>query len=571
VTAQRLAVLVTAALLGMSAVAHAQSADLHELQWYIHIDMITGTEPLSFWEGFIDEATAESEILLKGNQGSTSFTDTACCSELTKASAGTYGTTGDGLDTPTSSQIPSMRSAIQGGDPGGSVAFLVRDIALCGTSSTATGCGVRPSCNSNANDDPDLWLMLGVDGMQDDDDDFIPEGIGGMAQSLSHERGHNSCLSHVSGDSCQLMAPFGDGGCLSATECTDIQEGRTTTSHGDPCDCLTGGGGVEADGVTCTEGATVGICSGGVCSTSGGQVQLLVAAAPEDNEISAPLDETTDDLLRLSDVSGGGPDIADFADSIQGLAYDADRDVLWGVLDNGANDQIVQIDPGTGSVDSVLATLTGHPNVIALAFHPGPTSAGSDDHLLANSAEAEANCDLVLSPPDFCSGDLIEIDPVTGDFFKVGDLAFSFVGGLRGMAYDSDNDILYGTAFAGGGLWKFTDLSCNTTLCSCAGSCNLAEEAAVDLLPRVVSGLAYSAHSNRLYVLGSQAGPRLLYNTVDADTLTTTTLVSIADHTVGGAAAVPLPEPSGAAGWVAGIATLAGLARRRRTRGRERR
>ena len=560
--------LVAAALLGVASPAAAQTSDVHELRWYVHVDMVTGSEPLSFWQGFIDQATADSEVLLKGNQGSDSFVDVACCTELTVQSVGTFGSAGDGLDTPTSSQFAAMRSAIGGGDPGGSVAFMVREIDLCGGSGSAIGCAQTPSCDTDANDDPDLAMMISVEAMQDDDDDFIPEGVGGMGQTLGHERGHNACLGHLSGSSCQLMAPGGDGGCISSVECTDFEEARTTVTQGDACECHAGSGAYESDGSVCIEGVTTGLCSGGFCTGElgfGGAVELFAAGAPEAIEISAPLDEVTDDLLRTSDVAGGWTDGGNYAASIQGLAYDPDRNVVWGVLDNGANDQIVQIDAVTGAVTSTLVTLTGHPNVIALAFHPGATAAGTDDHLLANSAEPEVDCDF---DSGFCSGDLIEIDPDSGAFATVGDMNFSFVAGMRGMAYDSGNGILYGTAWANGGLWEFTNLSCNSTSCSCPSSfCTLAEQTAVDL-SRLVSGLAYSAESDRLYVTGSQNGPQQFHNSIDPSSFATTTRIGVQGYTTGGLAAVPLPEPSGAARGLA-AATLALLARRRH-RGRPR-
>ena len=552
-------------LCGLAIAASAQNSDLHELRWYVHADMVTANEPLSFWQGFIEEANANAEILYKGNQGSDTDPDAACCSELTLVSVGTYGSAGDGLDMPSGTQFGTMRAAIQGGDPGGSVAFLVRAIALCGTSANAIGCALTPPCNSNANDDPDLHLMVSVEAMQDDDADFVPEGVGQMGQTLGHERGHNACLNHVTSNPCQLMAPAGDGGCLSTSECTDLQEARTTTSQGDACECHAVSNTVVADGLACNEGAVAGTCSGGVCATSGGfgQVELFAAGAPEAIEIGEPLDEVTDDLQLASDLPGGWVDSGDYAAAIQGLAYDPGRQVVWGVLDNGANDQIVQIDPTSGAITSTLTTLSGHPNVIALAFHPGASASGDDDHLLANSAEPEVDCDLVFSPPDFCAGELLEIDPSDGSFQSVGGMNFSFVGGLRGLAYDSTRDILYGSAFAGGSLWEFTNLTCTSTSCSCPGSfCTVAEQTAVSL-PRIVSGLAYSPESDRLYLSGSQSGPQQLQNSIDAATFETTARIGVDGYTTGGLAAVPLPEPAAPLAWLIGCGAVAVLARGR--------
>ena len=554
-----LGLLVLATLLAPG--ASAQNADLHVIPWYVHVDMVTGSEPLSFWEDLIAQATADSGPLLQGNQGGTSFADPPCCSEITLASVSTYGSPGDGLDTPASSDIPTMRAAIAAGDPGGSVAFLVRNIDLCGGSTTAIGCGVRPSCNTNPNDDPDLWLMVSVEAMQDDDSDFVPEGPGDSGQTYLHERGHNSCLSHVTDSRCQVMYPSGDGGCFSATECVDFQEGRNTTTQGDACACHSGSSYVS-DGNACSQGATSGQCSGGVCTASGGDVEVLAAVIPGSTAHLGPLPEPTDDFARMHSVPGGWSDEGDFAASVQGLAYDADRDVLWGVLDNGANDQIVQLDPATGALLSTLVTLTGHPNVISLAFHPGPTSAGTDDHLLANSAEPEIDCEFDASPTEFCSGDLLEIDPSDGSFAKVGDMSSSFVGGMTGMAWDVGNAVLYGSAFAGGSIWEFTNLSCAGSSCSCPSSfCTLAEKTEVDLT-MVRSSLAYSPDSDRFYMLGSQSGPRAQFFSFDADSFAATPEINVYEITGGGLAARPLPEP--AAAWVWGLGAVAALGARRR-------
>ena len=555
-----------ALLLLLASAASAQNSDRHVVPWYVHVDMVTVGEPLSFWEDLLTEAVNHSEPLVQGNQGGTGFADPPCCAEIVLPSVSTFGSAGDGLDTPLSSQFGAMRSAIAGGDPGGSVAFLVREIDLCGGSTTAIGCAETPSCNTNANDNPSLEMMISVEAMEDDDADFIPEGPGDAGQTILHERGHNSCLSHVTASRCQVMYPSGNGGCFSSTECLDFQEGRTTTTQGDPCDCHSSGS-MEADGAMCTEGTKNGLCSGGFCADSGGGVELLAGGIPGTvAHLSLNLPEPTDDFLRTHAVTGGWEDDGNFAASIQGLAYDPDRDVVWGVLDNGSEDQIVQIDPATGAVNSTLVTLTGHPNVIALAFHPGATSAGTDDHLLANSAEPEVDCEYDLATPEFCSGDLIEIDPSDGSFFKVGDMSSSFVGGMSGMAWDVGNSQLYGSAFAGGSLWEFTNLSCNSTSCSCPSSfCTIAEETSVDL-PMARPSLAYSPDTDRLYMLGSQSGPRAMHFSVDADTFEATPEINVHNTTGGGLAAVPLPEPAGSLAAPAGLALLAGLRRWRRRR-----
>ena len=85
--------------------------------------------------------------------------------------------------------------------------------------------------------------------------------------------------------------------------------------------------------------------------------------------------------------------------------------------------------------------------------------------------------------------------------------------------------------------------------------------------PRIDSGLTYSPDSGRLYLVGRQSGDRILYDAIDATTLTVVgSTMGIDPYTIGGLAAIPVPEPSGPLGLTAGLGLLWLLNRRRQPR-----
>ena len=78
--------------------ASAPEVDLHQLNWYVHVDLINPGigEDLAYWQGVIDAAVASGNGLLEGGQGPF---DRPCCTRLGRAvPVATFGTPGDGLD-----------------------------------------------------------------------------------------------------------------------------------------------------------------------------------------------------------------------------------------------------------------------------------------------------------------------------------------------------------------------------------------------------------------------------------------------------------------------------------------
>jgi MYXO-CTERM domain-containing protein len=87
-------------------------------------------------------------------------------------------------------------------------------------------------------------------------------------------------------------------------------------------------------------------------------------------------------------------------------------------------------------------------------------------------------------------------------------------------------------------------------------------------VPRRTSSLAYSEETGRLYLSGSQTGPRTLFDSIDATTFESFPTIGIDDYTPGGLAAIPVPEPHPWLLQTAGGLAVAGLARLRRLRRR---
>ena len=136
----------------------AETVDLHSQTWYVHTDMVTGVQDLTYWQGVIDAALAEANALVEGDNGPF---DTPCCSRMNRsASVAVFGTPLDGLDV-----LDSLADQnFYAGFGTGSVAFLLDSMTYCsGSSPSAIGCAEAPSCSGNGNDDPDLWMAVTVD------------------------------------------------------------------------------------------------------------------------------------------------------------------------------------------------------------------------------------------------------------------------------------------------------------------------------------------------------------------------------------------------------------------------
>lgn len=519
-------------VLPVPALATPPTVDAHVLTWYVHVDILNpgAGRDLAFYEALIDTAMAEGNVRLTGTQGEF---DTPCCTELSRSvSVTTFGTIGDGLDVIDLESEYTTISAIGSGSRG----FVVDSLTTCGgPAPTSIGCAVTPSCSGDPNDDPDLWFVVTVDA----------ENGGTFANTTLHERGHNSCLNHVDVDECQIMRPGAGGGCLSASECTEYQNGRTTT--GGTCDCHDMAGGIEPDFLACPGS---GLCSGGVCGASTGDAQVLLygAGGPDSAMTGVP-----DDPIRHAALPGGWRDLGDFdnpAVEVDGMAYADDATTLYGVVGNpSGDDDVVVIDQGTGAITSTLTSrANGTSFFTALAYDPGATSATTDDRLFA--LESDGTFD-----------DLIEIALPGGAITNLGPLNIGAADGFLGLAYDSVNDVLYTSSnFGPGGLY--------TIDYTCPGFCT-ATAAPVTTFFRRNSSLAYSAATQKLYLLGNQngvlpLGDRLLYDVIDANTLTAPEDVGLEPYKPGALAAMSLPEPGGPLPAVAAISLLVWLDRRRR-------
>jgi hypothetical protein len=516
----------------LQALALAPTTNLHELKWLVHVDMIDAAagRDLAFYAALIDQAVADATILVEGDQGPA---DSACCDVLAVLSVDTFGTPGDGLDVPSSAADQAALDAIVGSS--GSTAFLVDSLGYCGAPTTAIGCASRPACTNDPDDDPGLKLIVTLE---------AHEVFGVLGETLAHERGHNSCLAHVTpGEQCLLMTSSAGGGCLTASDCTAYDNARNDS--GGTCACHDDSRGTENDGLACVERSVTGLCSGGLCGESGSDasVQLIAAGGPEAAEGAA-----TDDALRISGLSGGWEDLGPIGANTAptGLEYAPLRGVLYAVNPLAGDDELIALDPATGSRTATIGTLAGKQNVTALAFDPGASDAESDDRLLA--------LDRVGSFED-----LFEIDPDNASVGDLGGLNVGITDGFQGLAYDSIHDKLYASGFVTGGIYEI-DLACPTF-------CFATPVPGLDV-PRRKSSLAYSEATGRLYLSGSQTGPRTLFDSIDATTFESLPTIGIDDYTPGGLAAIPLPEPHPQLVQALGGLAVAGLARFRRLRKR---
>jgi hypothetical protein len=519
----------------LDALAVAPTTNLHELEWLVQVDMIdiVAGRDLDFYEAIINEAVEDATILIEGDQGPA---DSPCCDVITVLSVDTFGIPGDGLDVPSSQADQTALNLIVGSS--GSTAFLVDSLGYCGgPASTAIGCAARPSCTGDPDDDPGLKLIVTME---------AHELYDVLGETLAHERGHNSCLAHVTpGEQCLLMSPSAGGGCLMASDCTDFDNGRN--NGGGTCACHDGSGGIEDDGTGCLERSVAGLCSGGLCGEVGsdGSVHLMAAGGPESAEGAA-----TDDALLIGGLSGGWVNLGSVGASTEptGLAYAPLRGVLYAVNPLAGDDELITLDPTTGSRTGTIGTLNGKEEVTALAFDPGDTDAESDDRLLA----------IVRDELDPFFDNLFEIDPDDASVDDLGGLSVGVTNGFQGLAYDSVNEKLYTSGWANSGIYEI-DLRWCLFLCTTT-------EVTGFSVPRRYSSLAYSEETGRLYISGSQTGPRTLFDSIDATTFEAFPVIGIDDYTPGGLAALPVPEPHRWILQMAGGLAVAGLARRRRIR-----
>jgi hypothetical protein len=514
-----------------SVAASAPAVDLHELNWYVHIDLINPGmgEDLAYWQGVLDAAAGSGNGLLEGGQGPF---DEPCCTRLGRSvSVATFGTPGDGLDVIDSAED---EAAIVNAGGSGSNAFLVDSMTYCGgPTTTAIGCAKRPNCNGRRNDNPNLWMVVTVESF---DSDMLPIVV-------AHERGHNACLPHVAEAECQLMQGTifkpGLAGCMTASECDNYRAGRTTSSSGLGCGCHDDGGALLADGLICTE-VTGGVCSGGLCGLISGDagVHLIAAAAPG-MAVGGP----PDDALRISALKGEWTTLAQFAptaEDVRGMAYALDSETLYGVVPTVFEDSIVTIDPVAGTISSTVGTIAnGAAEIVSMAYDPGDTIAPGDDRLIVLEVSGSGGVFKWIDPASPSTANLLgSLDWTRPDLFT-------------GLAYDSLRDKLFAaTPFGPNGLFEI-DLS------SCPPSpCNSFQIAGSGLF-RDDASLGFSPATGMLYLVGTLdfgIEQPTFYNVIDPTTGLSAETLSLDVFTPAGLAAVP--EPGVGMGVAVGVLGL---------------
>jgi len=501
-----------------TALAQAPNIELHELDFYIHVDTL-GPDPIATYQAAIDDALGDAQRILQGEQGPV---DSPCCSELIRNNSLTqFGTTLDGRDVIDFDNDLAALQAVAGGQP---AVFIVDALSMCGGAPAmgAIGCAEAPGGIS--------VVTLGA----------LDRDLFGT--TLAHERGHNTGLDHVP-NPCDLMRALAGGSCMPAADCTIFRNAATSTSV-ESCVCFADATSKRADGDACDDGFA-GICSGGVCGPIGESASAgLVAAVDPSGGVFF------DDLASGSGLTGDWQLDAIFGGGAipNGLAYAADRGVLYAVQVAGLDGELLEIDPSTGSVTSTT-TLTGLPGLISLAYDPGGAGA-ADDRLLAVDRQPESGVDQIEA--------LVEIDPDDGSATQICQLldnsnATSF-GFFSGLAFDTANDrlLVFEIAVAPG--------NCPNTLIEHPNDPTV-------FLSRNPAALGYSADAGLVYLIGNQVSLQTLFTEVDVgvspDPAVSTTL-GIDSMSVGGLAVMPVPEPSSRALAPAALLALFWLRRARR-------
>ncbi len=508
---------------GRDALAATPNVAPHALDWFIHEDLVTTERPLAYWTSLLEEATADANLILQGQSGPS---DTPCCAALSVNSITTFA------NVDASRDLLSIDDEAEYDDldtigPAGPRFFLVDSLGFCGGSTGSfLGCATRPACNVFPDPVSDRIGVVSVE---------AGDAFDRLAATIAHERGHNACLAHVTGNACQLMLSSGGGSCLGASEC-DAYVAAAPGSSADVCECHSAAGTAASDASACTsEAGPAGLCSGGFCGEVGSDASasLVVAAGPDALEGDA-----SDEWLSMSGLTGGWTVSTAFGSGIEakGLAYSPGRALVYAVAPTGAGtNTLASLDPETGTV-SVLGVIEGFEDMVGLAFDPGPSASTDDDRLLA-LALRDATTTICRQ--------LVAIDPDTASATLLGNINNGCNGdptsGFQGLAYDSTREKLYATAFFGSGqLWQI-DLACSPSCTPTAiSNCTLTDTCPDTVFPgRDDPALAYSPASDRLYLLGQQAGPTMLLDSFSAETLLKATTVGIDGFTPGGLAARP--------------------------------
>lgn len=518
----------------------AQDVDLHELTWYVHVDLIDAGagRSLAYWQGVIDDAVADANVLIQGGQGPS---DNICCAELARtANVVTFGSPNDGYDVINTS---GEQNNLQNFAGGSSSAFLVDSITWCGGSSPAAiGCAELPNCNGNGGDDPTLWMAVTVESFDD----------GTLPAVIAHERGHNACLNHVSNLACQVMQGTvftpGNGGCFTNSECSNYRAGRTTTNSGLSCGChASGGGGTsEADGLACPE-VPGGICSGGICGVADGNagVRLMAAAAPGTAGGGPP-----DDALAISGLSGAWVNrgqMSPTADDVRAMAASdyGEASTLYGVVPTTGDDRVVTLDIDTGAILSTIGTVSnGVSEIVAMAYHPGASPTTTDDRLIVLEFDGSNVFVKWLDPASPSS------------LNSYGRLLWSPAAAFTGLAYDSIQGKLFAATYFGpDGIFEIDLDSCPPSPCD--SDQLLGADSPVD-----DASLSFSPRTGMLYLVGTSfGGARTFYDVIDPVTAQRVETLSLDLFTPAGLAAVP--EPGFGLGALIGLLGLVIAGRRR--------
>lgn len=506
--------------------AQAPSLALHGLDFYVHVDTLAfGSDLLSDYQAAIDDALIDARLILQGEQGPV---DSPCCTELTRLVAVTpFGSPGDGLHMiDFGADLPALRAAAGGRD----AVFIVDALSFCGGIPAASAIGCAETGGAIQ------VVTLGA----------IERDL--LGATIAHERGHNAGLDHVTANDCDMMQPMAGGACLPAEDCVGY---RLIATHSEgTCPCLADAASKLADGSACVEGALDGSCSGGLCGDNSGEAAAVLVGAVD------PLGGLVFDQLatgsgltgdwQLEATLGGGA-------IVTGLAYAADRGVLYGVGVAGSDGELIEIDPVSGSFNRTIP-LAGLPGLISLAYDPG--GAGSaDDRLLAVDRQP------LLSGPMQIE-ELIEIDPDDGTFGSLCSLATNShetaLGFYSGLAYDAANDRLLGSG--GGGLFEIDPVDCAQSEIDHPGT---APKETINLA-RFPGALGYSAAAERVFMFGNQSGSRTLFTVTDAGAVPApqvSSTLGVDSMTPGGLAAMPIPEPPAGLLGLSALLTLTGLRR----------
>jgi hypothetical protein len=439
------------AMLLAPATAHAAlSQRVDEFPIYVHVD-VADQLPQEELQLYLERAA----LLFQSQQNPS---DTACCTRLREQPFTTFGTTGDGLDV-----IDSVAKFSQGWGLGPG-AYIVQTLTVCGGSvfGPLFGCAERPGSH--------MYIAL----------DTAPET---RPKVLAHERGHNVGLVHPANPSCRLMSQghspaSAPKGCLLQSECSAF---RGNGFDDGSCTCLETTGPAPAQ-TDCSGAGPCAICSGnGACGACGeaspalfSRIFATLPAIGSTNMANAVWQLSVD----APGVVSGVP-LVTMGTEVFGLAYSDWRGRLYGTADAmGANDVLIEIDPGTPTITRILGPLD-RPGVRGLAIDP------ATDRLYGIHTS---------------TGILIEIEIETAAVTEIGPTGFT---GIEGLAFDPRNGKLRGATSSL--LLEIDPVTASTLVSGPGGAGGLAFDPAAQTLLRITNGLLWRQDPSALS-LGAVSG-----------------------------------------------------------------